>query len=86
MKVTVRVKVYHKLLIFSAALQSAVSELAQCRRCIQRGPSVDRGSIFTKVKAHEHAVKLFIDLNVILLEEQNNNRSLWSALNRASPY
>lgn len=43
------------------------------------------GPLFTKVKAHENAVKQYIDFGVILLQQQNNNRSLWSAMNRASP-
>jgi len=42
------------------------------------------GNSFTKVKAHENAVKQYIDFGVILLQEPNNNRSLWPETNRTS--
>lgn len=44
-----------------------------------------KGLTHAKVKAHENAVKQYIDLGVILLQEQNNNSGLWPEMNRARP-
>lgn len=41
-----------------------------------------KGLSHAKVKAHENAVKQYIDLGVILLQEQNNNSGLWPETNR----
>lgn len=38
-------------------------------------------AVVTKIKAHENAVKQYIDFDVIL--EQNNSSSLWPEMNWA---